>query len=205
MKIDIALSKLNSLLPLKERQSSISSGLKSLHQEILFSFANSGCVPKFDDKKIQLEELDENDLIVLDKDTNEIVGAYPFSLKKTAHHVFLENTDLYAMCAFDAISIAPVFNVSTIVKSHCHITNEKIEIHQEGNNVINVKPSKDIYIGIKWQSTGSCAATSLCMEMVFLKNKEIATSWMRSNENISIFSLDDAIKFSINYFKPLIE
>lgn len=205
MKIDIALNKLNSLLPLKERQSSISPELKSLHQEILFSFANSGCAPKFYDKETQLKELDENDLIVLDKDSNKIVGAYPFSLKKTPHHVFLGNSDLYAMCAFDAISIAPVFNISTKVKSHCHITNEKIELHQIGDEVQSVEPAEDIYIGIKWQQTGSHAAESLCMEMLFLKDKDVATSWMESDKNISVFSLEEAIEFSINYFKPLIE
>ena len=205
MNMDEALNKLNSLLPLKERQSLLKPELKLLHQEILFSFANSGRAPKSNDNKSQLKELDENDLIVLDKNTDEISGAYPFSLKKTAHHVFLANTDLYAMCAFDAISIAPVFGVPTKVESHCHITNEKITLQQDGNTVQSVEPSKDIYIGIKWQSTGSCAAESLCMEMVFLKNEEIATQWMGSDENISVFPMDEAIKFSVNYFKPLIE
>lgn len=205
MKIDVALNKLNSLLPLKERQSALKPELKLLHQEILFSFANSGRAPKSDDKISQLKELDENDLIVLDKTTNEISGAYPFSLKETAHHVFLADTEFYAMCAFDAISIAPVFGVSTTVKSHCHISNEKIEIHQSGDKIQSVKPSRDIYIGIKWQQTGSCAAESLCMEMVFLKDKKVAIDWMESDENISVFPLDDAIKFAVNYFKPLIE
>ncbi len=205
MNVEVALNKLNSLLPLKERQDSLEPELKLLHQKILFSFARSGRAVKSKNNESQLKELDKNDLIVLDKSTNEISGAYPFSLKKTAHHVFLENADLYAMCAFDAISIAPVFAVSTIVKSHCHITNEIIEIKQDANTIKSVKPSKDIYIGIKWQSTGSCAAESLCMEMVFLKDKEIAKGWMGSDENISIFPLNDAVKFSINYFKPLIE
>ena len=205
MKIDIALNKLNSLLPLKERQNLLKPELKLLHQEILFSFANTGRAPKCDDKTSQLKELDENDLIVLDKTTNEISGAYPFSLRETAHHVFLADTELYAMCAFDAISIAPVFGVSTKVKSHCHITNEKIELHQNANNILSAKPSNDIHIGIKWQSTGSCAAESLCMEMVFLRDEEVATNWMESDENISVFPLDDAITFSVAYFKPLIE
>ena len=170
MNIDIALKKLNVLLPLKERQNSLSPELKLLHQEILFSFANTGAALNSEGKNKQLKALDDKDLIVIDKITKEISGAYPFSLKETAHHVFLENAGLYAMCAFDAVSIAPVFDVSTIVISHCHITKDKIEIHQNGDKVQSVKPSKDIYIGIKWQDTGSCAAESLCMEMVFLRD-----------------------------------
>jgi len=205
MKIDAALNKLNELLPLKERQNTISDELKLLHQNILFSFAKTGKALSAADKKLQLSELDKNDLIVLDKEKNKISGAYPFSLKETAHHVFLKNAELYAMCAFDAISIAPVFDVSTKIISHCHITKEKIELHQNGINILSVSPSKDIHIGIKWQSTGSCAAESLCMEMVFLRDKEIANDWMESEENINVFSLDDAQKFAVNYFKPLIE
>jgi len=205
MKINIALKKLNELLPLKERQNALSDELKQSHQDILFDFAKNGNVLNDSYKKEQLIELDKNDLIVLDKTINEVVGAYPFSLKETAHQIFLENATLYAMCAFDAISIAPVFDVSSRVVSHCHITKEKIEIHQNGYNVLSVSPSKDIYIGIKWQSTGSCAAESLCMEMVFLKDKEIATSWMDSDENINVFPLDEALKFAVNYFKPLLE
>lgn len=205
MKIDVALNKLNDLLPLKDRQNALSDELKLLHQDVLFNFSKTGKALSATDKKAQLSELDKNDLIVLDQTTNEVSGAYPFSLKETAHRVFLENTDLYAMCAFDAISIAPVFDVTTKVISHCHITKEKIELHQNGNNVLSVSPSNDIHIGIKWQSTGSCAAESLCMEMVFLRDKEVATNWMKSDENINVFHLDDALRFAVNYFKPLIE
>ena len=205
MKIDVALNKLNELLPLKERQNAISDELKLLHQNILFSFAKTGIALTTANKKAQLNELAKNDLVVLDKENNKISGAYPFSLKETAHHVFLENTDLYAMCAFDAISIAPVFDVSTKIISHCHITNDKIELHQNGNKVLSVSPSKDIHIGIKWQSTGSCAAESLCMEMVFLRDKDVANNWQESDKNINVFPLNDALIFAVNYFSPLIE
>lgn len=204
MDIKAGLKKLNTLLPLKARQDALTPELRLLHRNILFNFANAGQTLAVDNKE-QLEELGKNDLVVLDEETKELIGAYPFSLKKTAHQVALENAELYAMCAFDAISIAPVFGVATTINSRCHITKENIEIQQKANEVISVKPPKDIYIGIKWQSTGSCAAESLCMEMVFLKNKEIAEEWKGSNEHISVFPLDQAIEFGVNYFKPLID
>ena len=204
MDIETGLKKLNTLLPLKARQDALTPELQLLHRNILLKFAHTGQALVVDNKE-QLEELSKNDLVVLDEKTKELSGAYPFSLKKTAHHIALENAALYAMCAFDAISIAPVFGVATIINSHCHITKEIIKIQQKANEVISVKPSKDIYIGIKWQSTGSCAAESLCMEMVFLKNKEIAEEWKGSNEHISVFPLDQAIEFGVNYFKPLID
>jgi len=202
--IEAGLNKLNSLLPLKARQDALNPELQALHRSILFNFANAGQALDVDNKA-QLEELNKNDLVVLDEETKELTGAYPFSLKKTAHHVVLENAELYAMCAFDAISIAPVFDVSTKITSNCHVTKEAIEIQQNANGVISAKPSEDIYIGIKWQSTGSCAAESLCMEMVFLRDKNIAEEWQGRNEHISIYPLDVAIEFGVKYFKPLID
>ena len=204
MNIELALDKLNTLLPLKERQRLLQPELQSLHRNILLSFANSGQALKVENKEY-LEILNKNDLIVLDDKTREINGAYPFSLKKTAHHVFIGDAELFAMCAFDAVSIAPVFGVSTKIISHCHITKDKIEIQQDMDTIRSVKPSEDIHIGIKWQQTGACAADSLCMEMVFLKDKNVAKEWMSQDNNISIFTLDDAIEFSIKYFRPLIE
>ena len=212
MNIDTALDKLNTLLPLKARQDCLETELQTLHRNILLNFAYSGQALNVENKE-QLEILSKNDLIVWDDQSNKIIGAYPFSLKETAHHVSLNIADgttdgiveLYAMCAFDAVSIAPVFGISTKIISHCHSTKEKIEINQDANTIKSIKPSEDIYIGIKWQQTGSCAAESLCMEMVFLKDKKVAKEWESSDENINVFPLDEAIEFSINYFKPLID
>jgi len=200
--IEAGLNKLNSLLPLKARQDALNPELQALHRSILFNFANAGQALDVDNKA-QLEELNKNDLVVLDEETKELTGAYPFSVKKTVHHIALENAELYAMCAFDAISIAPVFGVKTKITSNGHVTKEAIEIQQDANGVISAKPSEDIYIGIKWQSTGSHAAESLCMEMVFLKDKHIAEQWKGDNENIDIYPLNVALEFGVKYFKPL--
>ena len=204
MDIEAGLNKLNALLPLKARQDLLSPELKELHQEILHNFAENGqALVGVEQQKLQ--DLNKDDLVVLDEKTKALTGAYPFSIEKKTHHVSLENAELYAMCAFDAISIAPVFGVSTKITSKCHVTNEPIEIEQDANGVISASPSIDIYIGIKWQSTGSCAAESLCMEMVFLKDKATAKQWKGDNEHIDIYPLEAAIEFGIKYFKPLLD
>jgi len=153
MSIQLALDKLNTLLPLKKRQQLLPPELQLLHRKILLNFAHSGQALMVDNKE-DLKILNKNDLIVLDEKTNEISGAYPFSLKKTAHHVFLADAELYAMCAFDAVSIAPVFGVSTKINSHCHITKYKIEIQQDAVTIRRFKPIPDIHIAIKWRQTG---------------------------------------------------
>ncbi len=202
MNISNALDKLNVLLPLKERQQRLQLKHRELHRDILNAFSTEGKAPDYIEQS-DLNILSDNDLIVLGSNS-EIVGAYPFSIRETVHHVFNDSINLYAMCAFDAIAIAPVFNIKTNILSRCHQTNEIIKVTQNGREVINVQPSENIYIGIRWQSAGSCAADNLCMEMVFLKNEETALQWHHNDENFSVFALNDAIEFSVKYFKPLL-
>lgn len=203
MNIEEGLEKLNSILPLKVRQQSLEPEGRKIHREILNSFATNGKTAEDIDPGI-LKILENNDQVVLDESKTKVIGAYPFSLKKTSHRIYNDQIDLYAMCAFDAIAIAPVFNVNINVESHCYVTNEPIEITQHADKVISVKPSKDIYIGIRWQSAGSCAAESLCMEMLYLKDEATAKQWQGRNEAYSIYPLPAAIEFATRYFKPLI-
>lgn len=202
MNIENALDKLNVLLPLKERQQRLQLKHRESHRNILNAFSKEGKAPDYIEQS-DLNILSDNDLIVLG-DNSEVVGAYPFSLRETAHHVFNDSINLYTMCAFDAVAIAPVFNIKINIISHCHLTKEIIEVTQNDREVINVQPSKNIYIGIRWQSAGSCAADNLCMEMVFLKDEETALQWQNNDENFSIFMLNDAIEFAVKYFKPLL-
>jgi len=203
MNISDALDKLNTVLPLAERQRKLSFEEQKWHRTILGEFSKYGRVPDNIPLTI-LKKLYEKDLIVLDN-SNKIVGAYPFSLRKTDHRIFNDNIDLYAMCAFDAVAIAPLFFIKLNIVSQCYVTKEIIEIVQDSEQVISVKPSREIYIGIRWQSAGACSADSLCMEMVFLRDKNSANVWKDDDKDRSIFSLADAIDFSVNYFKPLLQ
>ena len=202
MNIENALDKLNALLPLKERQQALQLKYRESHRDILNSFASKGKAPDNIEQSV-LNTLSENDLVVLGEH-GEVVGAYPFSLRETAHQVFNDSFNLYAMCAFDAIAIAPVFNIQTNIISRCHLSNEIIEVTHNVKHVTNVQPSKNIYIGIRWQSAGSCAADNLCMEMVFLKDEQTANQWQNNDQKFSIFALNDAIEFAVKYFKPLL-
>ena len=204
MNIDEAIVKLNTLLPLAERQQSLSPSEKKIHQSILHDFVKTGTAGKEYDRK-SLEILSEKDLIVLDKESGEVIGAYPFSSKSTPHHVFMNDFIVYAMCALDAIAIAPVFYLTTSIKSLCHITKDTIEIKQTGNEITNEHECKDVHVGIRWQDPGSCAAESLCLEMVFLKNVNTAEDWLNRGHDKSVFNLTDAIEFATRYFTPLVE
>lgn len=206
-----AFQKLNSLLPLKERQDQLSKRQKTLHQWILRFIVENGGIPniglltqRFGDNVVEdIHILAENDLIVINSDSLPI-GAYPVTLETTPHSISMDKTNIYAMCALDALSIAPMFNKSVHIHSQCHLTHMPIDIDMQGEKILNVNQPA-LMIGIRWQKPYKVAAHSLCLQMVFLENTTIATQWQSSDpENISLFTLPESILFGKAYFLPLL-
>lgn len=213
MGVSDSLARLNGLLPLNKRQDALDPLLKDLHREILRSFAASGKPPSREQLEEQfgsemvddiLQHLAGDDLVVLSADKRKITGAYPFTVEERVHIVNVNGQDMHAMCALDAISIAPMCNASTRILSRCHVTKTPVEIQMNGNKVLQAMPA-DVHVGIRWQGTSGCAAKNLCMEMIYLKDTATAEAWQQEDiDNISIYSLDDAVEFGAAFFNPLL-
>jgi hypothetical protein len=212
--LDAALDKLNSLLPLKARQSQLEPQLRSLHIAILRNFASAGRPLSRDEVAQQLgggdvdaalARLAADDLVVLGPDHGQIVGAYPFTAEERVHRVLVNGQTVHAMCALDALAIAPMFETATRIDSRCHVTGTPVEIHMQGGALLSARPG-EVHVGIHWQGTSGCAAQSLCMEMVFLADAETAQRWQQQDSNnISVYDLPDAVTFAGAYFRPLLE
>ena len=213
MSISESLERLNTLLPLKARQDGLEPALKELHRNILRSFSANGRPPsraqvaeqvgadRVDDALMQLAD---NDLVVLSDDKQDITGAYPFTIEERKHRVNVNGQDVYAMCALDALSVAPMCQASTRILSQCHVTDTPVEIQMNAGKVLLAQP-EDVHVGIRWQSTSGCAAKNLCMEMVYLKDAATAREWQQQDrENISIYPLDEAVDFGTAFFNPLL-
>ena len=213
MNLDAALDKLNSLLPLKARQTQLQPQLRDLHIAILRNFASAGRPLSREEVAQQLgggnteaslARLAADDLVVLNPDHSEIVGAYPFTAEERVHKVLVNGQTVHAMCALDALAIAPMFETATRIDSRCHVTGTPVEIHMQGGALLSAKPG-EVHVGIHWQGTSGCAAQSLCMEMVFLADAETAQRWQQQDsDNISVFELPDAVAFAGAYFRPLL-
>jgi hypothetical protein len=209
-----ALDKLNSLLPLKAKQSRLEPQLRNLHIAILRHFATVGQALSRDQVAQLLEGADvdealarlaDDDLVVLSPDRQRITGAYPFTVEERVHEVLVNGQTVHAMCALDALAIAPMFETATRIDSRCHITDTPIEIRMQGEELLSAKPG-GIMVGIHWQGTLGCAAQSLCMEMVFLGDAETAQRWQQQDsENTDLYELPDAVHFAAAYFRPLLE
>jgi hypothetical protein len=214
MDIQSALARLNSQLPLKARQDSLPGILKSAHQRVITSLVTYGRPP--DEPELTallgegrvaagLHQLAAADLVVLDAQGERVVGAYPVTVETTPHQLSVNGHRIYAMCALDAVSVAPMFATEVEIASVCHRSQVPIAIRMRGCNVLAVHPGQDPVIGIRWQAPVGNAAHSMCTQMIFLKDWQTALAWQQADtQSISLFSLTQAVALGAAFFQPLL-
>ncbi len=212
-KVQQALERLQGLLPLARRLSEQSTSGKRVHRAILCELARSGVMPGFDTlerlaRPEQLGELLESlaaaDLIVRTP-AGAIAGAYPFTLEHTPHRLTLPGATVNAMCAVDALAVAPMFGRAVATTSACAVTGAAIEVRQHGRRLMGVSPRPQPSVGIGWRNPHSCAAHSLCRDMIFLRDHEVAASWRESDpQTRALYSVDEAVAIGAAFFAPLL-
>jgi mercuric reductase len=212
-KVETALNRLNSILPLKQRQDDCNQQIKELHQQILRSFIDRGRIltrKEMQQRVSNLEEtvktFKEKDMVIFSED-DKPVGAYPFTMEAREHNIRVNGHQVYAMCALDALAVAPMFGMDTQITSRCSITGDPVYIQQSGKIIVNLDEAGDIRFGIAWSAANAdlCCADSLCLEMIFLRDGETAQRWLADGpENREVFSLRDAVEFGDRFFSPLL-
>ncbi len=211
LKIDNALAKLNSVLPLLANQKKLPPQVKQLHQKLLQGFIKKGQILPLDEIKNNIngadsaiQNLAKLDMITLDSD-GTINGVYPFSCQQREHKIEVNGFTLNAMCAMDALAISCMFKLKTTIYSQCRVSQTPITIQQNNKNTLCNLDA--IYFAINWgasNSTQSCSE-SLCMDMIFLKDADIAKKWLNAEpESREIFTLNEAIEFADRFFSPLL-
>ena len=214
MDAQAAVDRLNSQLPLKARQGNLPPQLKATHHYVLYSLVRNGRPPSHeelipllgqDNVEAGLQRLGSDDLVVLDADGKKPVGAYPITIEETPHKITVNAHTIHAMCALDAVSVAPMFDTEVHIESVCHVSQTPIAIHMQGDKILDVQPSSEVTVGIRWRIPSGVAAHSMCTEMVFLKDRQTAEAWQDGDtENISLFSLTEAVAFGKSFFLPLL-
>jgi mercuric reductase len=212
-KIQKALDRLNGILPLFENQQRMSNAGINLHRAAMRGFVDDGVIPNRQqllkmaggDNNV-LKELEESDTVIFD-DNGEPIGSYPFTMDTRDHHVMVNGHSVHAMCALDALSVHPMYQLPVEINSVCAVTGDPIRLVQEDDRLMN-NEARDVHVGINWNAAQSCCscADSLCTEMLFLKNKQIAEQWLSEDQQgREIFTLDEAISFGSQFFTPLLE
>ncbi len=213
MNTDQAVDRLNEQLPLAARQAALPVELKQLHQHVLRTLAARGAAPtrgelaeRLSDHDVDaaLSRLGHDDLVVLDADGRSILGAYPLTTEVTPHRLHIGATRIHAMCALDALAVGPMFNLAVRIDSRCRVSDDPIHIEVAGHALRSAEPGT-VLVGVRWQSPEGCAAHSMCTEMVFLREREIAAQWQGVDDtHASLFELPAALAFGAAFFRPLL-
>lgn len=210
---DAMFHRLNDLLPLAERQATLAPDLRRVHQQILRSLVERGrplSIPEIaemvpaHDAFAAIWTLKSLDLIVLDA-LGHPAGAYPVTVEQTPHEVSVNGNKIFAMCALDAVAVAPMFDTRTEIRSRCAVTCDEIAITMKGSEIVTMTPGPDVQIGVWWRDPGSIAARNFCPGIMFLRDRVAAEKWRGSRTADHDFApVSEAVEVARRFFLPLI-
>jgi hypothetical protein len=159
---------------------------KAVHQVILRTFATTGQPPAASDLAAVtagsgrtsaevLKALHDLDAIGLDAD-RRIAVAYPFSTDPTRHRVQIANqVNVHAMCAIDALGIAPMLGLDTRINSTDATTGQPVTVTTIEGRTSWYPPDAVAFIGAT--AGASPSAGSCCNYLNFFTDEAAAKEW----------------------------
>jgi hypothetical protein len=197
------------------RRARLSSGERDLYSWILRQFATAGRPSASDvrqasarlglDTEATLETLAREDLVHRGSG-GELTVAYPFSGLPTAHRVrFASGHEVHAMCAIDALGIAPMLDEPIEIASRDPLTDEEITAMLDPAGSGSWQPQSAVVVcGVRGNGD-SCR--SCCPVLNFFASPENAEQWLAEQDDArgEVISMDDAIVAGRAVFGDVLE
>lgn len=123
-----------------------------------------------------------------------IAVAYPFSGQPTRHRVCLGEHDVYAMCAIDALGMAPMFKVAVLIDSLDPVTGDAIRVELAADGHASWTPEDAVVVA------GSCCAgdayEGCCQVLNFFAAPPHAEQYLAERPEVSghVISIPEAIE-----------
>jgi hypothetical protein len=153
-----------------------------------------------------LAELAAGDFLFLDKG-GRISAAYPFSATPTAHLVQITGRPpVYAMCAIDALGIAPMLGTSVLVSSADPLTAEPIAVTVDGSGSAWRPATAVVFVGRTADQCAGPSAATCCGYINFFASRPAAAAWARTHPEIDggILSQAGALEVGEQIFGQLL-
>ena len=198
------------------RRTRLSNSERELYFWILRRFASSGR-PGSDEARqaaarlgLDLEDafatLAREDLVHRGSD-GEITAAYPFSGRPTAHRVrFPDGHEVYAMCAIDALGIAPMFGQTVEIQSNDPLTGAAFQARVAPEGDATWEPeSAVVVVGALERAADSCCGC--CPVLNFFVSSESAERWLAEHPHVrgQVISVEDAIAAGCAVFGDVLQ
>lgn len=151
-----------------------------------------------------LVQLRRQDLVHHDPATGAILVAYPFSGRETAHRVRFDGREVYAMCALDALGIAPMLGEPITIVSRDALTGERIDVALAPGGGGTSQPEGTVVVAGTMGSADSCDAC--CPVLNFFASPTNAERWLAVHQDVRgvVISLADAIVAGRTVFGDLL-
>jgi len=130
-----------------------------------------------------LETLAREDLVHRGAD-GEVTVAYPFSGRPTAHRVrFSEGHEVDAMCAIDALGIAPMFGQPIEIQSRDPASGDEIRARVAPDGSVEWSPESAVVVAgaIRSQSDACCGC---CPVLNFFASPANAERWLAEHQEV---------------------
>jgi alkylmercury lyase len=138
----------------------------------------------------------------IDSDGNLVGGV--LSLVPTNYRISMDNIDVFAWCAYDAIYAPGVLGKTAQIASTDPITGEPINITITLDGVIEVRPEETVVsvVGPETNTIGGRESIR-CTQMVFFTSRESAHQWLQGRDDIAILSVEEVFEIAREFqIKP---
>jgi hypothetical protein len=122
------------------------------------------------------DKLAAEDLVQFDPDGRAAV-AYPFSGRPTSHRVLIDGRSVHAMCAIDALGVAPMLDRTIEVISRDPITEAEINVWLEPDGTATWQPDEAVVVA--GRSCDGAAFEGCCQVLNFFASSDNARRYLR--------------------------
>ena len=107
----------------------------------------------------------------------DVAVAYPFSGRPTSHRVLMDGHSVYAMCAIDALGIAPMLERTIVVTSHDPASEVEINVWLEPDGTGPWQPDEAVVAA--GRGCDGAAYQGCCRVLNFFASSENAERYLR--------------------------
>lgn len=181
----------------------ISSQAHQLYRLLIDSLLDRGTLPEPPELAGQLNlspgavealtgELADRDWIGVDSD-GAIVAMYPFSPTPTGITVRIDDLERDAMCALDALGIAPMLRRTIDIRTDCGLSGEPLAITVTPTGISSTTPAE---IAVVRRLTPGTAHINRCGATRFFGSGNIALEWIKTHgrDDDIVVSLETAFQ-----------
>lgn len=191
--------------------------LQATHRAILHHFVETGQAPTAANLAVTVAyppaeieaKLAELATMCLYRDpvNGEILGAYPFSARPTAHRLRLLNgQEIYAMCAIDALGVSAMLEQPVSIYSRCAHCDEPISLEVRGETLATAHPSS-IVVWYQAAAAGCMPATAKCPCINFFCDPTHRVAWAEAHPCCTGYELTlaEALMRGVKIFSRLLQ